>query len=100
MMANIRLIDANALDLRNRVQMDMGGLCFLEDVETVIGQAPTIDPETLRPVGRWHLNEDGKWACTYCDGLAVEHPDKPDEWQALTRCCPNCGARMKGENNE
>lgn len=52
-------------------------------------------PESLRPVGRWHLNEDGKWACTYCDGLAVEHPDEPDKWQALTRYCPNCGARMK-----
>lgn len=57
-----------------------------------------VNQRNLRPVGRWHLNEDGKWACTCCDGLAVEHPDEPDKWQALTRCCPNCGARMKGEN--
>lgn len=42
-MANIRLIDANALDLRNRVQMDMGGLCFIEDIETAIEEVPTID---------------------------------------------------------
>jgi glycosyltransferase involved in cell wall biosynthesis len=46
---DVRLIDANALDLRNRVATDMGGMCFIEDVETAIEQAPTIDPESLRP---------------------------------------------------
>ena len=42
-MADMRLIDADALDLRKRVPMDMGGLCFIEDVETAIEQASTID---------------------------------------------------------
>lgn len=46
---DVRLIDANALDLRNRVATDMGGMCFIEDVETAIEQAPDIDPESLRP---------------------------------------------------
>jgi hypothetical protein len=49
MMAEMRLIDANALDLQNRVATDMGGMCFIEEVETAIEQAPTIDPESLRP---------------------------------------------------
>jgi hypothetical protein len=46
---DVRLIDANALDLQNRVATDMGGMCFIEEVETAIEQAPTIDPESLRP---------------------------------------------------
>jgi len=49
----------------------------------------------IQKQGEWHLNEDGKWACSECDGLAVVHPDEPDKWQALTTCCPNCGAKMK-----
>lgn len=42
-MADMRLIDANALDLQNRVQTDMGGLCFIDDVEEAIEEVPTID---------------------------------------------------------
>lgn len=47
--------------------------------------------------GEWILNEDNKWACSECDGVAVSHPEKP-EWQALTTCCPNCGAKMVKED--
>lgn len=49
----------------------------------------------IQKQGKWHLNEDRKWACSECDGLAVVHPDEPDKWQALTTYCPNCGAKIK-----
>lgn len=105
-MADVRLIDANSLKSKINfavalVKKMMGGNKLLDEIIggfiKQIDVEPTIDPESLRPVGRWHLNEDGKWACTYCDGLAVEHLDEPEKWQALTRYCPHCGARMKGE---
>lgn len=56
---------------------------------------PTIDPESLRPRGRWidHMVRD--WRCSECgerihkvrnvDGYCYD--DKPNY-------CPNCGARM------
>ena len=104
MMAEMRLIDAGALNLRDRVIMDMGGTCFIEDVETAIDQAPTIDPETLRPVGVWAIEgEDIIWGnslkrryCTNC--CERPHFDKEKRKFILTPYCPNCGARMKGEN--
>lgn len=98
-MADVRVIDANALIKHYscvKAQKSSAEKIRAEIIVQALEKAPTIDPESLRPVGRWHLNEDGKWACTYCDGLAVEHPDEPEKWQALTRYCPNCGARMKG----
>lgn len=90
-MADMRLIDANALDLQNRVQMDMGGLCFIEDIETAIEQAPTIDPESLRPVGRWIKKKPGdkKIYCSRCGRQNGTHTKRP--------FCSGCGARMKGE---
>ena len=60
-----------------------------------VTRASTDNLDELRPRSRWRLNEDGKWACSECDGLAVEHPEEPDKWQAVTKCCPNCGARME-----
>ena len=65
-------------------------------LQALVNETTIINPEDLRPKGKWKLNEDGKWACTFCGGLAVEHPEKPDTWQALTTCCPNCGAKMEG----
>ena len=68
-----------------------------EDLEKLECEAE--DPESLRPKGEWKLNEDGKWACTYCDSLAIEHPTDTD-WQVITAFCPNCGADTRGDNNE
>lgn len=63
----------------------------------VIKQQRTIDPESLRPKGRWvdHMVRD--WRCSECgekihkvrnvDGYCYD--DKPNY-------CPNCGAKMEG----
>ena len=90
MMANeVRLIDANALPYENQVLSYDDEWCLkVSDIEKV----PTIDPESLRPKGRWvdHMVRD--WRCSECgekihkvrnvDGYCYD--DKPNY-------CPNCG---------
>ena len=80
----------------------------IDRVSHVISHAPTIDPESLRPRGRWVDRYGGKYAnhlyeCSECkekalykvevDGLGTEHIV-----QALSDACPNCGAKMEVGN--
>lgn len=45
--------------------------------------------------GRWMLGESGvMYRCSECAYAA--HPREVEEWW----CCPRCGARMDGENND
>lgn len=66
MMADMRLVDANALsDELSSLTMTITGLRagkgFLQEYMTeyrksvlrIVDEAPTIDPESLRPVGEW-----------------------------------------------
>lgn len=91
----MRLIDADAL-LKNRFNMYTG---FQGKVPVVavrdVDEAPTIDPEELRPRGEWiERQEPISWCeddvdvfyeCSSC-GLCA-----PGE----TNFCPNCGADMR-----
>ena len=79
-----RLIDANAL-LR---EMRYSGLAAY----MLVLAAPTIDPETLRPVAHWEVggvnpvnNVVGNWKCSLCNKTSLE--DSP--------FCPCCGAKME-----
>ena len=45
-----------------------------------------------RPQGEWVSNHDGSWNCSEC-GLRVFI-------YAKGNYCPNCGARMKGADDE
>ena len=92
---NVRLIDANALiqdaeDVLNFSMLDR------------INRAETIDPETLRPTGRWekhwcdnnligHMYE----VCPNCRSCEILDTEK--FWDC--NYCPNCGADMRGEAN-
>lgn len=83
-MVEKKLIDANALDLRNEVPSDMGGMCFIEDIETAIEQAPTVDAvPVVRCQYCQHWNENGwckligqefdRWPAYYCaEGIRKE----------------------------
>lgn len=96
-MANeVRLIDANKLYeksyMTNPTTVDnpYGGdsVVLLKDIE----DAPTIDPESLRPKGQWVLDEEcAKWGypfiCT-AEGCGKAHNYKE-------KYCPNCGAKME-----
>lgn len=68
----------------------------LEDIE----EAPTIDPETLRPTAYWRGEYDGYsdgnpvydvWHCSSCEYWIDDGTDDP---ALLPKYCPNCGARM------
>ena len=53
-------------------------------------RAPTINPESLRPVGYWIHDVNNLYACSECLERETMSPKKKKPF------CPNCGARMKG----
>lgn len=65
----------------------------IKGVEAAIGYLETIPPVTPQPErknGKWILNKDGNWACQFC-GFDPYH----DNMKGMNYC-PNCGAKMKG----
>lgn len=96
-MANeVRLIDANALieKLREAEAQKGMGAAIAGLLIRYIGKMPTIDPESLRPKGRWEPREDaiGFVRCSVCHDCNI-YGDWADgeKW----RYCPNCGADMR-----
>ena len=93
-MANeVRLIDANALIEKSYwhgERPDPGNI-YPDGVEAVdvsdIEDAPTIDPESLRPKGRWERSifADDFHRCSECSSV----------WSRTSNYCPNCGADMR-----
>ena len=89
----VRLIDANRA--RETAVVDL--------VVHHIDRQPTIDPENLRPQGEWVKSEDD-----YCGLSIIKCSLCREEWcfevdddvETLNyHYCPNCGAKMKGRNN-
>lgn len=67
---------------------------FFRCVMKQINNAPTINPDDIRPQGRWHYTTMGGIVSLngYCCSLCHEQFFcKPYNY------CPNCGAKMKGE---
>lgn len=88
MAKEVRLIDANAVDYEN-IMCSQSQLHWLN---AIIEQQPTIDPESLRPKGRWRLNKDGSGTCSEC------HRTRNDVWDMdnWDNFCSHCGAKMEG----
>jgi len=67
---------------------------------------PTIDPEDLRPHGRWESVKNPRWPayshdkCSVCgwwntrNALCYDGGHKPGH---SLNYCPNCGAKMREE---
>lgn len=63
----------------------------------LVDDAPTIDPESLRPTAHWINEEDGAgdpiiWSCSSCKEPIVLYEGTPMENEY--KYCPTCGARM------
>ena len=97
----VRLIDANALiDSWNKVikhmVRDSDGASPIDFALVIsdVSKAPTIDPESLRPHGKWEWlgpyrgnNEGYIGTCPVC---------KKRMRLFELNYCPNCGANMEG----
>lgn len=98
-MADVRLIDANALLDKNNWTIKQyseeeanawrDGIALMKKN---IENAPTIDPKTLRPAAHWKVGGVnpangvvGNWKCSLCNKTSLK--DSP--------FCPNCGAKME-----
>lgn len=102
-MDDVRLIDAAALrdkilhetyEKSNKTDFDGGMIWAFTLAVNMTDHAPTIDPESLRPVSEWELNPD-KWTCEWFRCKKCHH----------TSCCTDafcggCGAKMKNRDVE
>lgn len=113
-MAEVRLIDANAA-ARNTDKEIYWTESEAAAVRNFLAHQPTIDPESLRPKGRWdwkHRHKGGFHKYTGVDEygetqtITVDERFECDEpycpncgkWNESTylNFCPNCGAQMTG----
>lgn len=105
----MRIIDADKLKFAlERVTLYVQGLRFgktvlekiLESYRRAvfeeIDDAPTIDPEDLRPKGRWVFEDfvSPTLQCSVCKGLAP-YDCCGDYHCDRTPYCPHCGAKME-----
>lgn len=102
----VRLIDANVLKEKLLDEFNQSGA--YTPYEYAIGEAlnylneqPTIDPESLRPHGKWiereDYNFDTYYDCSVCGESFCLIEGVPEE--NFYRYCPNCGAVMQGIQN-
>lgn len=100
----VRLIDANALRGRlMKIQLEPdyqhegeNWVIGIIIAECAVLEMPTIDPENMRPHGKWILGEpdfygNRKPSCSVCGEYHLSN------WTdyARCKCCPNCGAMME-----
>lgn len=93
-MADVRPIDANALNLYD-IPCHYGCTCDLEDVEEWVFNAPTLD-YALVVHAEWVWDDDGFCRCSHCKQKAPVVPQYNDEpITTQTDYCPHCGAKME-----
>ena len=98
----MRLIDADELlntpiRVTGKIPLKNGHVQTIEAISVrEIENAPTIDPESLRPHGEWVYGEDIDIQCSACGADALTAGDYR---QVKSNYCPNCGAKM-GEKEE
>jgi hypothetical protein len=105
-MSDKRLIDANAL--HKRIEMNLRASnpftieeCCYKDALNSVDEAPTIDPETLRPVAHWEEIPNSYVSCAGKNAWCVpatrcSNPEcgEVNPCGLKTPFCPMCGSRM------
>ena len=87
-----RYIDADKVLETMRSNMDMQELYLpTHFIDLVIEDMPTADVQPVKHA-RWEINCDGYYP--YCSNCKNE-----PQGREMTLFCPNCGARMDGDNN-
>ena len=78
---------------------DAIGACAYETIECYEARkAIRALPSADRPQGEW-IEQEACWQCSECgDEYVLEVGVKPID--ARMHYCPNCGARMKGADDE
>lgn len=67
----------------------------------LLGAQQTIDPDSLRPHGRWlNPSECGGNMFGPCSICGAWYDVEQGTDDGLFRYCPHCGAKMDGEENE
>ena len=106
-MEEVRLIDANAL--HKRIEMNLRASnpftieeCCYKDALNSVDEAPTIDPETLRPVAHWEEIPNSYVSCAGKNAWCVpatrcSNPEcgEVNPCSLKTPFCPMCGSRME-----
>lgn len=89
----MRMIDVAPL-IANGWVLEKHGVSNVIIGRMSLADVPTIEPDTLRPTGRWEPRTDvvGFVCCSVCHDCNV-YADWPDgkKWNY----CPNCGAMME-----
>ena len=76
---------------------------LLDQVLHDIQAMPTIDPESLRPHGRWVCVNPayGRYECSVCHAADEDCSDYYGAHNVAGQdFCPNCGAKMDGGDNQ
>ena len=101
-----RLIDANAL--HKRIEMNLRASnpftieeCCYKDALNSVDEAPTIDPESLRPTANWiivrRMADGAECKCGSCGRKEVFTTF--DRHTEHAYCC-RCGSKMEDATNE
>lgn len=99
---DVKLIDAELYRkiLKSEMfQLDDEHRLDIQRAIILLDQTPATDLESLRPKGKW-VGEGMDVRCNQCG----EHPLKDMDgdfvwyWSYKPMFCPNCGAKMEGDN--
>lgn len=100
----VRLINYDAAIDRYYAEYEKQDICDgAQDrdwLKKCFDEAPTIDPESLRPKGRWESVDGTKscdeWDCTACKQRQTFMDEMElDDMIECSPYCPNCGADMR-----
>lgn len=93
----MRLIDADN-GLISKIQRETG--CNFITAQKIVDSMPTIQE---RKIGEWcEQNDDyfNWYECSECGYGSEGEMQYSSEYDVRTKYCPNCGAEMRGAENE